>query len=199
MIRTCDLDQTTLLCQGPLYIAEGAVLDRTEENLADGSHFYAVFYNTATGRIDTHLDWSTSSGVCHAGVWVDADEHHTEAARDYMFTRLQELCAARDAHPREGVRARSLTTKGKAKGLEGMITRKMVKRSFDRTGLETVFLIEHGRTSAWVPQNRVQVLDVPSSESLAEEAQMTVAGRSARELARMFVDTERLLKRYRRA
>lgn len=112
-------------CTGREVSYEGAVLDKIERNGYDDSDFDAIVWDAAEGRVRVVNYASTRGWTYHNGATVDATPETLEAAREWMrgwWVRLLTAEAEREARkPEIGRTVRSTTTRGKNKGVEGVV------------------------------------------------------------------------------
>jgi hypothetical protein len=112
-------------CSNPETIFVGAVLDMYEENGYDDSDFIAVVWDADTARVTTRMYASTRGWTYHNGATVDATDDVIAAALAW-YRAQWERTAIEGAYeqalvPVKGSVVRSLTTRGKNKGIEGTV------------------------------------------------------------------------------
>lgn len=103
---------------------EGATLDTFERNGYDDSDFFAIAWDAEAGKTSvTMYDTTRFAGGGHAT--VDATEEVQAAARAYLASKTAELniedAEANATVPVKGDEVRSLTTRGKNKGVVGIV------------------------------------------------------------------------------
>jgi hypothetical protein len=104
---------------------ESAVLDMYEENGYNDSDFLAVVWDDTLNRPITRVYASTRGWTYHNGARIDATQEILDKALAWYRGKWIEW-AIKKAHqdaqtPKKGSTIRSLTTKGKAVGAEGVV------------------------------------------------------------------------------
>lgn len=196
-IQTCELAQHTLLCQGPRHFAQNATLGYVETNLADHSEFYAIYWNHQTEQIESYLDHRTDTGICHAGTTPDASAHYADLARFWLEDKVTDLFIARDRQPGVGKHVRSTTTRGKNLDLTGTISHTFTRKSLDRRSTVTLAVVEGTRRSGVLPLDKLVVTTPVDVEDCRFEAEGHLMGKTARQLADIFMSLDRDMARYR--
>lgn len=123
---------------------DGMVLDTFERNMYDDSDFYAIVWDEAEGKLKS-VEYATTRGwTYHNRAVVDADEALREVVRAYLVERYVAILTDAHGDVATGRRVKSLTTKGKAKGVTGIVEAVEPSR-FSRFDVGTV----HGSARFW--------------------------------------------------
>lgn len=100
----------------------GCVLDEIEQNLHDDSYAYAMVWDDETKSVKSVATWSTAY-YTNTSAKIDATPEIIERARVYAFQIIFEDKIKNHTVPAKGKIVKSLTTRGKAKGITGEILR----------------------------------------------------------------------------
>lgn len=148
-------------------VAVGMVLATVEHNGYDDSDWHALVWNAQTQRVDRVWYASTTSWTYHNNATVDASEDVMRQAvawlaHLYVLRGTERLTTAR-SDTRPGRRVRSLTTRGKNKGLTGVL-RKLARDAYNRDGLRAGVEVAPGEPLVWMDAHRLEVTDVSPQE-----------------------------------
>ncbi len=155
---------------------EGCVLRTGEHNYYDDSDFYAMVWDRETQSVKKVIYATTRGWTYHNGAKVDATAEVRELAETWEANRLfglfyDEMKAEKLAALKElaqGVEVRSLTTRGKNKGVVGTVVRVM-KSSYGPG--DVVGVMVDGETKPrWIDTERVERTDFPADEDALKKA-----------------------------
>jgi hypothetical protein len=149
---------------------EGCVLRLGEHNGYDDSDFYAMVWDEPTNSVKKITYATTRGWTYHNGAKVDATEDNRAKAEAYEGTRLaalfaDEIKAEKLAALKElktGVEVRSLTTRGKNKGVVGYV-QKVIASSYG-PGFVAGIQVEGEDKIRWIDTERVERTDFPADE-----------------------------------
>lgn len=149
---------------------EGCVLSTGEHNYYDDSDFYAMVWDEPTQSVKKVIYATTRGWTYHNGAKVDATEENRAKAEAYEGQRLvqiftdeikaEKLAALKELKP--GAEVKSLTTRGKNKGIVGHVV-KVIKSSYgpgDVAGVQ----VEGEDKLRWLDTERVERTDFPADE-----------------------------------
>lgn len=168
----CTLDQINERrgCLNPVVSFEGAVLDTYEVNGYDDSDFFAVIWDGE--KVTTKEYASTRGWTYHNGASVDATDEVVAAATEWYRARWeageirrQEELAVSVGY---GATVRSLTTRGKNVGVQGVVKWVGEKAYSPYSRCETPGEQRFGvqvpgeRGYRFLPANRLEVVDPPT-------------------------------------
>jgi hypothetical protein len=155
---------------------EGCVLRTGEHNWYDDSDFYAMVWDEPTHSVKKITYATTRGWTYHNGAVVDATEDNRAKAEAYEGTRLailfaeelrdEKLAALKEL--KTGVEVKSLTTRGKNKGVVGYV-QKVMKSSYgpgDVVGIQ----VEGEDKLRWLDTERVERTDFPADEDALKAA-----------------------------
>lgn len=100
----------------------GCVLDEIEQNLHDDSYAYAMVWDDETKSVKSVATWSTAY-YTNTSAKIDATPEIIERAKVYAFQVILQDKINNHKVPARGKIVKSLTTRGKAKGITGKIVR----------------------------------------------------------------------------
>ena len=100
----------------------GAVLDEYEDNGYHDSYGYAIVWDAEKGTVHTESTWSTAY-YSNTSAKIDATEESIKAAKEYAAKILFENMVHDHKIVAPGKTVKSLTTRGKAKGITGTVVR----------------------------------------------------------------------------
>jgi hypothetical protein len=124
---TTEICNSYAPCANPIETWTGCVLWTGEHNWHDDSDFYAVVWDDAAGQTREIEYASTRGWTYHNSAVIDASEEFQAKAAAYLGRIRAENEALRRAQeaktPMVGKEVRSLTTRGKNKGVVGMVRR----------------------------------------------------------------------------
>lgn len=182
-------------CGDPQVTYAGAVLDTYERNGYHDSDFFAVVWDAEAGGVRSILTHSTAWWSGHSGAVVDATEEAWEAARAAILPKvveaLRKLAEEEAVKPYVDRRVRSLTTRGKNKGVEGVVRwygedrYRPTYRDSTIKHYRVGIAVEGEEKLRYLPVESVEVIDpasAPSDEVLTEEARRRVSTTSGRNL-----------------
>lgn len=150
---------------------EGAVIATYERNGYDDSDFMALVWDEGRQAV-IHVQYATTRGWTYGNsATVDATDDVLAKAAIFATESLVQRMIWDFAHPAVGRKVKSLTTRGKAKGLTGTITRMMVSK-FDPRGKDMIALVEDPESgrSAWVDPYRLEVIEEPDLDAFRHAA-----------------------------
>lgn len=155
---------------------EGCVLRIGEHNWYDDSDFYAMVWDRETQSVKKVTYATTRGWTYHNGAKVDATAEVRELAESWEANRLfglfydemkaEKLEALKELT--EGVEVRSLTTRGKNKGVVGTVVRVM-KSSYGPGDVAGV-LVDGEEKPRWIDTERVERTDFPADEDALKKA-----------------------------
>lgn len=155
---------------------EGCVLRTGEHNWYDDSDFYALVWDEPT-RTVKKIEYATTRGwTYHNSAKVDATPENRAKAEAYEAGRLAALYAEeRQAEKlaalkelETGVEVKSLTTRGKNKGVVGFV-QKVMKSSYGPGDVVGVQVPGEDKLR-WLDTERVERTDFPADEIELREA-----------------------------
>lgn len=169
---------------------DGAVLDLHEQSLIDDSYYYAIVWDAGEQTI-TSIEYGATAYAATGRAEVDATEEVRAAARAWAIMATKDTVRAdHAAFVAEGTAVRSLTTRGKAKGLAGKVERIIDSKHDDpftaRNDPTKVALVvdEESDRRAWVPTRRLEVTTPISEQQVTALAVRLVDERGAAEVYR---------------
>lgn len=149
---------------------EGCVLSTGEHNWYDDSDFYAMVWDEATESVKKVTYATTRGWTYHNGAKVDASPEVRAKAEAWEGQRLikifveeikdEKLKALKELEP--GVEVKSLTTRGKNKGVVGHVMR-VIKSSYG-PGYVVGVQVEGEDKPRWIDTERVERTDFPADE-----------------------------------
>lgn len=180
MIRICDSRECTTEnkngsgpCVNPTVTYAGATLGTYERNGYDDSDFYAIVWDDETQSIKDVEYASTRGWTYHNHASVDATPEVLDKARvwfaNFLLTLWLSEAAEEAATPVKGDRVRSLTTRGKNVGVEGVVMWRGESRSAYGTwshGWRLGIRVEGRDKLSYVDSERVEIL---SDKSVTED------------------------------
>lgn len=172
-------------CTAPAITHEGLVLGLFERNGRTDSDSVAAVWNPSTRSIDAIVYSTTRWQTYHNTATPDAPEDIVEAARQWLTFRAVEKArdlALRDV--RVGCWVRSITTRGKNKGLVGRVG--AVVRNKYGSGHRVRIDLDEGLVS-WMDIEKVRVTGNPlevAAECKRAAGQVAIANREM--LARLY-------------
>lgn len=159
----------------------GAVLDEYEDNGYHDSYGYAIVWDAEKGTVHTESTWSTAY-YSNVSATVDATPESIKAAKDYAAKILFENMVHDHKIVAVGKTVKSLTTRGKAKGVTGevvAIERDQYARSYgDVTPKVAVIKVTapydnpHYGRKLYVKPDRLEVTDELTEEIKNDYRQM---------------------------
>ncbi|MBO2461685.1 hypothetical protein [Actinomadura violacea] len=169
---------------------DGAVLDLHEQNLIDDSYFHAIVWDAAAQTV-TSIEYGATAYAATGRAEVDATDDVRAAARAWAIMATKDTVRAdHRALITEGTAVRSLTSRGKAKGLEGKVERIIDSKHDDpftaRNDPTKVALVvdEKSDRRAWVPTGRLEVTTPISEQQVTALAVRMVDERGAADIYR---------------
>lgn len=155
---TTDVKNSFRGCANPIETWAGCVLSKHERNGYDDSDFYALVWDEADQQVVSVEYASTRGWTYHNGAVIDASPEIIAKAAVYTAHRRAEIQAEVDAInarlPAVGKVVRSLTTRGKNKGVVGL-----VRRVYDGAHGRTVAVeVEGEGRYRHIACNRVEVV-----------------------------------------
>lgn len=171
---------------------EGCVLKLGEHNWYDDSDFYALVWDESTNSVKK-IEYATTRGwTYHNHAKVDATPENRAKALAFETHRLSALYIdkAKSAKLQElkelkiGVEVKSLTTRGKNKGVVGYVQR--VMKSSYGPGFVAGLQVEGEDKLRWIDTERLERTDFPADEEALVQAlcldveEMAWASRNAR-------------------
>lgn len=162
---------------------EGAVIATYERNGYDDSDFVALVWNEDKQSVIS-VEYATTRGWTYGNsATIDATEDVLAKAAAYATGLLVRRMVHDFAKPAVGSQVKSLTTRGKAKGLVGTVTR-LQESKYGYHG-EMIALVEDGDgRSAWVDPHRLEVLGEPDLDALRTAAADRVARQGVESVTR---------------
>lgn len=161
----------------------GCVIGIYERNMHDDSDFYAVVWDQEEERVKTIQYMTTRGWTYHNNATVDATMDALKAADDWTIRMLVKSATDNWSTPGIGKRVKSLTTRGKYVGVEGVILR-IEDSDFNRYDKVAAVEVEGLRYPAKINVNRVQVLGEPDQDELLMAAKMRVANQGTMSVVR---------------
>lgn len=169
-------------CDNSVIEFAGLVLGTREENGYDDSDFYALVWDAEQGRPREVCYASTRGWTYHNGAQVDATPEVVAAATEWFRRAWVDVVTAREqaraVAVRPGRRVRSLTTRGKARGVVGVVGW-MGEDKYKSTRYATYYRVgvdpDGGGARVFMPADRVAVVDpepVDVEEIRAQAARM---------------------------
>jgi len=158
-INICKPDCTrTGACTSREARHAGYVLGSFERNGYDDSDFMAAVWEPTAGEIIAVEYASTRGWSYHNTCVADATEDVKHSARAWLVRKAEHIYLARARRDVSvGLRVRSLTTRGKNKGREG-IAQSIAPSSYGYDKWRVKIVGDDG-SSAWMDLNRVEVVD----------------------------------------
>lgn len=159
----------------------GAVLDEYEDNGYHDSYGYAIVWDAEKGTVHTESTWSTAY-YSTTSATVDATPESIKAAKDYAAKILFENMVKDHKIVAPGKTVKSLTTRGKAKGITGEVIKFVPNkyvRSYGDVQLKTAVVKvtapydnpHYGRT-LYIDPDRLEVTDELTPEVENDYRQM---------------------------
>lgn len=151
----------------------GCVLRLGEHNWHDDSDFYALVWDEEQGEV-REIEYATTRGwTYHDSAKVDATDEVRAKAVAWQAEQLFSLYVekARAAYREElerievGVEVKSLTTRGKNKGVVGTV--ETIRNSFYGPGLSVGIHVEGEAQRRYLEMDRVQRTDLPADMDAA--------------------------------
>ncbi len=186
---TFDDKNTFKPCGDPQVSYEGAVLHTYERNGYDDSDFYAIVWDTES-KTFKHIEYASTRGwTYHNGATVDATEAVKAEAEAKLAVIITERWIAQAkieaVTPTKGKRVRSLTTRGKNAGVEGVVMWRGEQRSQYGTwskGFKVGFKVEGESKLRYVMEDKLEVLDPPAVDEaeIARQAKQRASQRGWR-------------------
>lgn len=159
------------------------VISTYERNMHDDSDFYAVVWDHEEERVKT-IQYATTRGwTYHNNASVDATPEVLRLASEWTVRMLVKSATDNWSTPGLGKRVKSLTTRGKYVGVEGVILR-IEDSQFNRHDQVAVVEVEGLRFPAKINLARVQVIGEPDQNELLKAAQMRVANQGVTSVIR---------------
>jgi hypothetical protein len=172
--KGCNPIESPYQCQDSVKTYEGAVLQTWENNGYSDSDFIAAVWDEDSQTVKTVMYATTRGWTYHNGAKVDATPEVLAKAGEWLavqaFTRA--LWKSYDDHgdPTVGKTVRSLTTRGKNKGVVGTIVARRVNpygtyyaNGYNRPESiynQQVKVQVHGENRmAWLSADKVEVID----------------------------------------
>lgn len=152
-------------CGNSVETWKGCVLWTGEHNWHDDSDFYAVVWDEEAGQTREIEYASTRGWTYHNGATVDADDETRTKAEAYLARIRHEHEVIRRAMaaalPAVGKEVRSLTTRGKNKGVVGMVRRIQPDQYRRSQWAPDVAAIEVAGEDKYryLPVNRIEVIN----------------------------------------
>jgi hypothetical protein len=164
----------------------GAVIGIYERNMHDDSDFYAVVWDAEEERVKT-IQYATTRGwTYHHNASADATIDVLRAADEWTIRMLVKSATDNWSTPGIGKRVKSLTTRGRYVGMEGVILR-FEDSEFNRYDRLAVVQMDkqHGlKYPAKISQQRVKVLGEPDQDELLKAARQRVASHGTMSVVR---------------
>lgn len=166
----CGCGGSLTACTNPVATYVGSVLHTYERNGWDDSDWFAIVWDAESGTI-RHVGYaSTSSWTYHNGADVDATPEVLALAEQALLVKLTEQARVDATKPAVRRRVRSLTTRGKNVGVEGVVRWMGEQRSRygswsygERVGVK----VEGEEKLRYLDADRVEVLDPPAVDEVA--------------------------------
>lgn len=155
---------------------EGMVLRLGEHNWYDDSDFYALVWDEATQSVKK-VEYATTRGwTYHNSAKVDASDKIRHQAEMWETRRLLALYTEQAKAEKlealkkleTGVEVKSLTTRGKNKGVVGYVQR--VMKSSYGPGHVAGIQVEGEDKLRWIDTERLERTDFPADEEALQEA-----------------------------
>lgn len=155
---------------------EGMVLRLGEHNWYDDSDFYALVWDEATQSVKKITYATTRGWTYHNGAKVDASPEVRAKAEAWESARLYDLYAEQAQEEKlkalkeleTGVEVKSLTTRGKNKGVVGYV--QTVMKSSYGPGYVAGLQVEGEDKLRWIDTERLERTDFPASEKALKKA-----------------------------
>lgn len=155
---------------------EGCVLRLGEHNWYDDSDFYALVWDEATRTVKKITYATTRGWTYHNGAKVDASDEVRAKAEAYETRRLIALFAEEAQADKlkalkelkNGVEVKSLTTRGKNKGVVGYV-QKVIKSNYG-PGYVAGIQVEGESKPRWIDTERLERTDFPADEEALHAA-----------------------------
>lgn len=171
--------------QGHETTYEGMVLRLGEHNWYDDSDFYAMVWDEATQSVKKITYATTRGWTYHNGAKVDASDKIRKLAVAWEAKRLftlyaEQLQAAKLEALKElvtGVEVKSLTTRGKNKGVVGHVMR-VIKSNYG-PGYVAAVQVEGEEKPRWIDTERLERTDFPADEEALAVALIPTVEESA--------------------
>jgi hypothetical protein len=146
----------------------GAVLDEYEDNGYHDSYGYAIVWDAEKGTVHTESTWTTAY-YSSTSATVDATEESIKAAKEYAAKILFKSMVEDHKVVAPGKTVKSLTKRGKAKGITGVVShfeKDQYRRSYgDYTPKVAVVKVTapydnpHYGRKLWIDPDRLEVID----------------------------------------
>lgn len=151
---------------------DGCVIATFERNWHDDSDFCAIVYDKEDCKVKTITYGTTRGWTYHNHCAVDATPEVIAAAEAVLIANLTERYISEWSTPSVGKRVKSLTTKGRYKGCEGVISeiRKSDFSEYRKVGVFTVDNFTNYRYPATVDTERLEVTDPLDEEACFQRA-----------------------------
>ncbi len=162
----------------------GAVLQTWEHNGYNDSDFYAAVWDEAEQRVKA-VEWATTRWwTYNNSATVDATSEVMAKAERWLADLIEQLLTRADeeqaADPVIGKEVRSTTTRGKNKGVVGLVRRRMANpyRTYYRNGYNDPEALANQRLAVevvgedkyrWLDADRVEVINPDQYKTSAEE------------------------------
>jgi hypothetical protein len=158
---TSEIKNSYKPCANPIESWTGCVLWTGEHNWHDDSDFYAVVWDEEAGQTREIEYASTRGWTYHNYAVVDASDEVQAKATAYLAKIRAENEAFRRAQEAKIPKVRSLTTRGKNKGVVGLV-RRIQPNQYDLSqwAIEVAAIEVAGEAKyRYIPVNRLEVIN----------------------------------------
>lgn len=180
---TTEMKNSGQGCGDPVHTYVGAVLDTYEVNGYDDSDFVAIVWDEDAEKVTTVEYASTRGWTYHNGARIDATDEAKAKALVWYRAYYQRITVQDAEHeatlPQPGRTVRSLTTRGKNKGVVGVVQwygPDKYRRAYESYQPMRVAIIAEGESERrWLPAESVAVVTPEPVDVAAIAARAAVA------------------------